>query len=151
MPAARLTHWRRRLTRRTGLILTDSLVGLEELALRSAELDETRSIIIVGRQGEIVAQVTRQHGGKTKVVFDIRLPPGVTVPALDGADPEPRPALRGDLIEAWHPVVAGGAHRLGAHRGRHPRVAVGLLAPPHAIAGAGAALCQPHRRRKRAR
>ena len=91
----------------SGLILTDSLDGLEELALRSVELDETRAILITGRDGETVAHVTRSHGAAPKVVFDARLPAGVSLPESTGGAPMPRLAFRGELIEAWHPVVAG--------------------------------------------
>lgn len=92
----------------SGLILTDSLDSLEELALRSVEVDETRSILITGRRGELVAQVVRPKGAAPKVIYDRDLPKGLSMPSVTEAQPLPQLRFHDDLIEAWHPVVAGG-------------------------------------------
>ena len=88
------------------LILTDSLDGLEELALRSAELADVRAVRVLGRRGEPLAQVVRPADEAPRVIYDHRLSAEVHPPATQDT---PLPALRphADGIEAWHPVMAG--------------------------------------------
>lgn len=91
----------------SALILTDSLDGLEELALRSVELADTRAILITGRQGEVLVNVLRSDEGAIKVVFDARLPDGVRLPQAPAGEPQPLLMASLERLEAWHPVSAG--------------------------------------------
>jgi PAS domain S-box-containing protein len=86
------------------LILIDSLDGLEELALRSADVGETRSLMVLGRNGDVLARVLRSPGQPVRVIYDTRAPDGVVPPP--GA-PAPSRVFKDGLIEAWHPVVVG--------------------------------------------
>lgn len=92
----------------TNLILTDSLDGLEELATHSAEVGDTLSLLVLGKQSEVLAHVQRQPGAAPRVIHDHRLPTGVQAPAQAGATPSPVLVTHPGRIEAWHPVVAAG-------------------------------------------
>jgi two-component system, OmpR family, sensor histidine kinase VicK len=91
----------------SALILTDSLDGLEELVLRSVEVGDTRSILVTGRKGEVAARVARGESEAPKVIYDTRLPEGVKPPAIGEGGPLPWTHADDDIIEAWHPVLAG--------------------------------------------
>jgi len=88
------------------LIITDSLDGLEELATRSVEVGETLSLLVLGRQGDVLAHVERQAGAAPRVSHDHRLPEGVKVPLQPGVSPAPVLVSHEGRIEAWHPVQA---------------------------------------------
>ncbi len=92
----------------TNLILTDSLDGLEELATHSAEVGDTLSLLVLGKQSEVLAHVQRQPGAAPRVIHDHRLPAGVRAPAQPGEMPAPVLVTHPGRIEAWHPVVAAG-------------------------------------------
>lgn len=92
----------------TNLILTDSLDGLEELATHSAEVGDTLSLLVLGKQSEVLAHVERRPGAAPRVIHDHRLPAGVHVPVQQGSMPSPVLVPHPGHIEAWHPVVAAG-------------------------------------------
>lgn len=91
------------------LIVTDSLDGLEELATHSVEVGDTLSLLVLGRQAEVLTRVERQPGKPPRVIHDHRLPADVRVPGhVDGTDPLPSIVPHEGRIEAWHPVTAAG-------------------------------------------
>ena len=92
----------------TSLIITDSLDGLEELAIHSAEVGDTLSLMVLGGNSDVLAHVRRPHGQAPQVVHDHRLPEGVRVPAAAGVAPGPVLVQHEGYIEAWHPVMAAG-------------------------------------------
>jgi signal transduction histidine kinase len=91
----------------SALILTESLDGLEELVLRSVEVADTRSVFVTGRAGEVLARVERGRSQAPKVVYDPRMPAGMTPPTQGEAGPQPWLQPGDDRIVAWHPVLAG--------------------------------------------
>lgn len=91
------------------LIITDSLDGLEELATHSVEVGDTLSLLVLGRQAEVLAHVERQPGKPPRVIHDHRLPADVHMPEhVSGAEPLPSIVPHEGRIEAWHPVLAAG-------------------------------------------
>ena len=91
----------------SALILTESLDGLEELVLRSVEVADTRSILVTGRAGEVLARVDRKRAQAPQVVYDTQLPAGMSPPSPGEGGPQPWLHPEGGRIEAWHPVLAG--------------------------------------------
>jgi two-component system sensor histidine kinase VicK len=86
------------------LILTDSLDGMEELSLRSADFEDITSLLVLNPKGQALSHVIKLPGQKQKVVIDS--------PGTSWAVPtEPKACTHwssdGDTIEAWQPVVAG--------------------------------------------
>jgi two-component system sensor histidine kinase VicK len=86
------------------LILTDSLDGMEELSLRSADFEDITSLLVLNPKGQALSHVVKLPGQKQKVVIDS--------PGTSWAVPtEPKACTHwssdGDTIEAWQPVVAG--------------------------------------------
>ena len=88
------------------LILTNSLDGLEELAVRSVELANTREVLVLDRQGASMSQVIRHDDGAVRVMYDTQA--GVPLPSVPADASAPAVQVLDDVIEAWHPVVAGG-------------------------------------------
>ncbi len=89
------------------LILTDSLDGLEELALRSADVAEIRSLMVTDAKGRVLSQVRRGGEGALRSVYDTALPSGVQLPAQEVLGEAGLVLQHEKLIEAWHPVRAG--------------------------------------------